>query len=90
MDVRLHKIYHAWVKIETNQQVLQWIKEGVPLPFQAQFEPFFEPNHWLNGGQNNFICNEIKLLLNTGAIEICTSLPYCVNPLGCVPKKSGT
>ena len=32
--------YQQWMAIESNQLILSWIKNGVPIPFVSKPEPF--------------------------------------------------
>jgi hypothetical protein len=48
------------------------------------------PNHPMAEDQQAFVDLEIARLLEAGAIEACTTRPFCVSPLGVVPKKSGS
>ena len=78
-----------WEKIGTVKEVLCWIKEGVKLPFSTEPESCRLQNRNLSKQQSDFVSQEIKKLLCTGAIERCSSKPRCVSPIGCVPKKGG-
>lgn len=80
----------SWIKIGAPDYVLQWISEGVPIPFKSDSEisPFELDNHLLTPRQADFVDEEINRLLCKGFIEKCTDKPLCVSPLGVVPKKN--
>lgn len=77
----------SWVNIGTNETVLNWIKNGVTLPFIKDQDHLHARNHFVNKVQKQFITSEIKSLLSRGAISQVDYVPFCVNPIGCVPKK---
>ena len=77
----------SWVNIGTNETVLNWIKNGVTLPFIKDQDHLYARNHFVNKVQKQFITSEIKSLLSRGAISQVDYVPFCVNPIGCVPKK---
>ena len=79
-----------WQQLQgINDSVLQWIKEGVVLPFSEEPETFELHNKVFSDTDFFFIESEIKDLLKSGAIEECVTRPKCVSPMNCVPKKGG-
>ena len=78
-----------WHKLNLSAENQDWIKEGVKLPLFSVPESFELPNHTLSRKQYHFVRQEIFDLVTSGALEICSSKPHCVNPIGCVPKKGG-
>ena len=78
-----------WDKLNLSAEVQDWIKEGVKLPLSSVPDSFELPNHTLSRKQYHFVLQEISDLVTSGALEICSSKPHCVNPVGCVPKKGG-
>lgn len=78
-----------WRSITDNSEVLNWIENGVPLPFSSQPRKYCFPNRAFSKSESNFIDSEISKLLNTGAISRSVYQPHCVNPISCVPKKNG-
>ena len=81
--------YQQWMAIESNQLILSWIKNGVPIPFVSKPEPFISHNRLLSTSEEIFVDNEIKDLLSSGAIQTCENAPLCVSPISCVPKRGG-
>ena len=86
--VLLHK---AWQRIGTPPNVLNWIANGIHIPFHTHPECFELKNHKLLPPHVKFVDNEIKDLLSSNAIRLCDpgEIPYCVSPIQCVPKKNG-
>ena len=78
-----------WEKLNLSAEVQDWIKEGVKLPVSSVPESLELPNHTLSRKQYHFVRQKISDLVASGALEICSSKPHCVNPIGCVPKKGG-
>ena len=85
----LSKCSQYWLEIGAPAFIVQWITKGVPLIFKEQPCPFHLNNHVLNEKERTFVQEEIKSLLNCGAIEKCDFIPNFVSPIGCVPKKGG-
>lgn len=83
----LHSHYTKWMDICAPPTVLQWIGQGVCLPLRSTPRKFLLPNKFLSKPQEKFVTSEIKSLLVSGAISVCDSVPHCVSPIGCVPKK---
>ena len=81
----------AWIEIGAPPVVLNWIREGVKIPFVEKPTNFCIPNRKFSFEQGVFIATKIKSLLDAGAIEKCSPQqpPKCVSPLNCVPKKGG-
>ena len=76
-----------WVEIGANQQVLDWIENGIRLPF-SEYPPSFEIcNRRFNSEQYNFISAEIRELVAKGVIRQVNYSPICISPVSCVPKK---
>lgn len=88
MDNRLGSRLSAWVSIGCPEHICKWLSHGVPLPFISTVKPFTLSNHNLTKVQRQFVTKELKQLVTKGAIEVCNYVPFCVNPLGCVPKKN--
>jgi len=51
----------SWIQIGTPDYVLQWISDGVPIPFQEDTEllPFELDNHSFTQRQADFVSSEI-------------------------------
>lgn len=79
--------YKYWTRITTNSTVLNWIENGVTIPFTSTPKPFqidnpkFSLKEWL------FLDQEISRLLKSGCIESCSDIPQFVSPIKTVPKK---
>ena len=67
--------------------VLDWIANGVPLPFTSKPAAYEFSNHFLTPKERCFVLAEIKKLKHSGAISTVHNRPHCVNAIGCVPKK---
>ena len=76
-----------WKDMAAPNQIIKWVTEGVPVPFESQPPSFDLPNRPLSAVQWDFVNNEIATLLFSGAIERCNYQPVCVSPIFCVPKK---
>jgi ribonuclease HI len=85
----LSSSYDKWCEIDTNPQVLSWLKNGAKIPFTSEPEGFHLQNHKLGFAKGEFVDQELKNLLQAGAIEQCATPPKCISPVGCVPKKGG-
>ena len=79
-----------WERIGTNKTVLNWIETGVQIQVDDEPSQFCLQNWKLSLHETLFIDNEIRNLVKVGALQISTEKPFCVSPLGCVPKKNGT
>ena len=77
----------AWENIGCNEIVLEWIKQGVKIPFTSNPPEFQLNNHKLNGIQVSFIRQELQRLLSLGYIIRQDKKPKFISPIGCVPKK---
>ena len=71
----LSKCSQYWLEIGAPAFIVQWITKGVPLIFKEQPCPFHLNNHVLNEKERTFVQEEIKSLLNCGAIEKCDFIP---------------
>lgn len=76
-----------WVKIGAPEAVCSWIKNGIQLPFVDTPVAFDIPNHKFDKVHEKFISCKIKELQRCGAIKQVYTKPWCISPLGCVPKK---
>jgi len=85
---KLGEKVQAWKNINAPQYVIDWVVNGVPIPFSQPVPDFELDNHRLNYIQCAFIDKEIQRLLLSGYIEPCDSKPKCVSPIGCVPKRN--
>ena len=72
---------NAWRRINTNEEVIDWINNGLNLPLSFHLTKF-------SPQQVDFIDSEIWTLFFSGAISESVVKPFCVNAIGCVPKKT--
>jgi hypothetical protein len=77
-----------WHAIGTSQAIIEWIENGVQLPFSVLPPQTQLPNRPLGHDQVNFITKEINELLTEGFIERCTPgyVPHFISPIQAVPK----
>ena len=78
-----------WVNIDASLTVIDWIRNGIRIPFSDPLVPFHFRNRAFSPAEVNFIDSEIVRLLHCGAIELCSTPPRYISPLHCVPKKNG-
>ena len=79
--------FDKWNEIGASKTVINWIENGVLLPFTKLPEPSELPNRKFNARQAAFLDNELKNLVNSGIIKKCYEKPIVVSPLNVVPKK---
>ena len=80
---------HNWKKITNDKVILDWVENGVKLPFKREIDgPFEHPNH-IKPGEHEFLKTEVSRLLDKEYIVQCDSKPAFISPIGCVKKKSG-
>lgn len=79
-----------WEEICTNERVIEWLREGVPLPIENEPQPFHYRNRKFSSKETEFIDNEVTALLKAKCIEKCNSTikPNWINPINTVPKKN--
>ena len=90
IEKRLKSCIDSWKRINAGETVLNWIEEGVPIPFNDRPGHRYIPNPKFNKVHYEFIQKEIGRLLSIGAIEICQMKPRFISPLNVVPKKNGS
>ena len=59
---------NAWRRINANEEVINWIDNGVTFPFSSQPTPYQFQNHKFSQKQVDFVDSEIGTLLLSGAI----------------------
>ena len=79
--------YQDWVNIGTNQLVLDWVKNGVKIPFNSIPNNYCEYNRPSTQKHLEFVSQELINLQKTGAISQVNTKPQVISPLHCVPKK---
>ena len=78
-----------WERIGASSVVVDWIKNGVRMPFLSEPEPRFVPNPQFSDAQRTFLDAEISDLVDKGVISKVENRPFCVSALKVVPKKLG-
>jgi hypothetical protein len=80
---------HAWKRMGAHDTVINWIKDGIQIPFHDTPHSFEIQNPSFSIKEKAFVNSEICELLLSGAIRKCLpgEVPLCVSPIGCVPKK---
>ena len=79
--------YDEWESIEASPTVIDWIKNGVELPFRNEPLPFEYRNRHFNKKEQSFLQSEIARLLEIGVIERDNNLCH-ISPINCVPKRN--
>ena len=85
----LSQFRDAWHDIGAPDYVLDWVSEGVPIPFTSIQPAFYVPNRELSKPHSQFVSSELEQLLKTGVVSESTTRPTCVSGLGVVPKRGG-
>ena len=69
-------------------QILEWVAQGVPIPFKdtTMCPKFVTANDRMSAQETAFASQEIKDLLDSGVIELCSQTPHCISGLKVVPK----
>ena len=83
----LHDCLLEWHNINSSSTVINWLTNGVPIPFVQTLESFELPNHTLSRREFELVDAEINNLLHTETIDTLDYKLVCVSPLGVVPKK---
>lgn len=83
----LSKHIDKWKDIGTPTVTLDWLSNGVKLPFREEPEACAFSNHKLTERQRVFVSTELTKLCESGCISEVNYKPHCVVPIGCVPKK---
>lgn len=85
---QLRKNCQQWIDIEASHEVIEWITNGVQIPF-INVPPQFEyENKKFKRHECYFIRNEIKRLLKAECIKKVDYQPLGVSPISVVPKKN--
>ena len=78
----------AWTRIGANNQILEWVENGIPIILKDNPGHFVLPNRQLSDNYQSFVDLELCRLLSIGAIETCNYIPQCVSPINVVPKRN--
>ena len=82
------KHFQCWQEHFSNPVLLDWIQNGIKLPFATPPTPLNNTNRHFTSEEAIFVRKEIKSLLNNKCIVKCDHIPHCVSGLSVVPKKS--
>jgi len=85
----LHQNIDHWKQIGAPSNVINWLENGVLIPFDQEPQSFYLPNRKFGFTKGEFIADEIASLLKSGAIREVNEPPTCISPISCVPKKGG-
>jgi hypothetical protein len=78
-----------WQDINAPAHVLDWISNGVKIPFRETPCDFHLPNRSFSFGHGEFVAEELDALVKSGAIIKQNHPPKCISPIGVVPKRGG-
>ena len=79
----------AWQRIGAPDMVLDWVTNGIRMPFLREPEPCQFENAPFSDTEARYVSTEIDKLLSKGVVERVMYVPKCVSPLKVIPKKSG-
>lgn len=86
----LKKRLNQWRKLKgISQVVLDWIEQGVALPFQRLPKPRIYDNKNIPLLESQFITQEVKRMLDCGTIVQLKGPPLICSPIHTVLKKNG-
>ena len=76
-----------WIDIGTSPHVIQWLQQGVPIPFKT-LPPTFDLRNTIRSHKETLFFNsEVRRLASQGVISCVTEKPRGISPIACVPKK---
>ena len=88
---RLFDKIENWKKIDTPDEVLNWIEFGTPIIFKDNPPPEFHfRNKTFKNDERLFLRNHIKRLISEGAIKALDFVPKHVSSIKAVSKKPGS
>ena len=76
-----------WEDISASPTVINWLKNGINIPFKSTPFPFEYSNRHFSKSEQTFLQAEIARLSKTGVIKRDDSLQF-ISPINCVPKKN--
>ena len=85
---QLKNHFDEWKGIGASNEVLEWISNGISIPFKNIPAQFSFPNRLFKRHEAYFIRTEIKKLLKAGCISRVDTQPLGVSPISVVPKKN--
>ena len=77
----------CWEKIETPEHIINWLKNGVNIPFISEPNQSEFKNYVTNKEEETFIDLKIVDHLNKGYVSKVVDKPVCVSAVGCTSKK---
>ena len=77
-----------WVNIGASSEVLNWISNGVNIPFKNIPSQFSFQNKAFKRHEAYFIRSELKRLVKAKCIKKVDAQPVGVSPISVVPKKN--
>ena len=86
---QLKQNVEEWRKIGASSEVIDWISNGIKIPFQRVPAQFSFPNRVFKRHESYFIRSEIKRLLISECIREVDTQPLGISPISVVPKKNG-
>ena len=81
--------FDSYRNIGAPDHVLDWIREGVKIPFETKPNKCFFNNRVKNRKEEVFIDQEISKLLEQRTVAKVNYKPKCILAIQCVPKKGG-
>ena len=78
-----------WKDVCASDTVLNWIARGVSIHGIEDIQSFELDNHKLDVKKLAFLRKEVRDLEKSGAVRRAGCKPFCVSPIGVVPKKNG-
>ena len=79
----------AYTRIGAPQTVINWILNGIKVPFSDIPNKCFYSNRVNTRKQYKFVNSEIKKLVKNGTIQEVDTKPHCILAIQCAPKKNG-
>ena len=79
--------FDKWREIGASPTVIDWLQQGVTIPFISEPPSCEIPNRRLTRVQESFLNSEINVLVNDNIIKRCSTKPKVISPLNVVPKK---
>ena len=88
---RLYSRIENWRKIDTPDEILNWIEHGTPIVFKDGLPPNFHfANKQFKKDERLFLRSHIKRLINEGAVKQLDFVPNHVSSIKAVSKKPGS
>ena len=88
-QIRMKLNPEAYERIGAPDYIIEWVRQGVSIPFQKTPNRCFYQNRIFTKHQVSFMDEQVCKLLNQGVIEVSEVKPHCILAMQCVPKKGG-